>query len=139
MENLQEEGIHVSPTKTATTTGKKMISVWTPELRAAVEMCKAARPVLSPWLFCTRSGDGYVKANDRAPGWKSMWQRFMDRVLAENKVTEAFSDHDIRAKAASDEDSATRAQQLLGHADLAITQRVYRRKPERITPTSRQF
>lgn len=116
-----------------------MISVWTPELRAAVEMCKAARPVLSPWLFCTRSGDGYVKANDRAPGWKSMWQRFMDRVLAENKVTEAFSDHDIRAKAASDEDSATRAQQLLGHADLAITQRVYRRKPERITPTSRQF
>jgi len=41
---------------------------------------------------------------------------------------------DLRAKVASDSDSLIEASERLGHADTAITQRVYRRKPVRIQP-----
>ncbi len=61
-----------------------------------------------------------------------MWQRFMKRVLTETEVRDPFTEHDLRAKAGSDAESLERARQLLGHADAAITQRVYRRRPERI-------
>ena len=134
LDDLRDDGIHVQPSKTEGSTGKKMIFAWTPERRAAVALCLAARPVQSSkWLFCNRDGDGYVDGEtDESPGWKSMWQRFMARVLAETKVEVPFTAHDLRAKAGSDAESLERARQLLGHADAAITARVYRRKPERI-------
>jgi integrase len=56
------------------------------------------------------------------------------RVLKETAVTERFTEHDLRAKVGSDAESLERARQLLAHADSKITQRVYRRKPERIKP-----
>lgn len=88
---------------------------------------------IAPWLFCTRNGECYIdEMTGEARGWSSMWQRFMARVLKETVVTE----HDLRrAKVASDAESLERARQLLAHADSKITQRVYRRKPERIKPT----
>lgn len=64
--------------------------------------------------------------------WDSMWQRFMDRVLKETKVTERFTEHDIRAKVGSDAESVEKARALLQHADARTTLRVYRRKPERV-------
>lgn len=99
-----------------------------------MELCKAARPTAnSQWLFCNRWGECYVNETiGEARGWKAMWQRFMERVLAETSVREAFTEHDLRAKAGSDADSLERARQLLGHADAAVTSRVYRRKPKRI-------
>ena len=134
VDQFKDDGIHVQPRKTAGSTGKRLVFAWTPERRAAVEACKAARPVdISPWLFCNRRGECYVdEEKGEARGWKSMWQRFMERVLVETKVTEPFTEHDLRAKAGSDAESLERARQLLGHADAAITERVYRRKPERI-------
>jgi hypothetical protein len=42
-----------------------------------------------------------------------MWQRFFDRVLAETKVTERFSEHDLRAKCASDAKSLEHARAML--------------------------
>lgn len=133
--DLQDDGIHVQPRKTANTTGKKLIIEWTPALRQAVEEAKAARPVdIAPWLFCTKRGDPYVKDDGTAHAWNSMWQRFMDRVLAETRVKERFTEHDLRAKCASDAESLAHAQQLLAHADSATTQRIYRRRPERVKP-----
>ncbi len=136
LDDLREDGIHVEPRKTAHTTGKKLIFVWTPERRAAVDACLEVRQVhisASPWLFCTRRGECYFKeSRGEARGWKAMWQRFMKRVLAETAVRDPFTEHDLRAKAGSDAESLERARQLLGHADAAITQRVYRRRPERI-------
>lgn len=117
-------------------TGKPVVYDWSPELRAAVTAALVARPIdISPWLFCTSKGKCYLnEATGEAPGWSSMWQRFMARVLTETAVTERFTEHDLRAKVASDADSLERARQLLAHADDKITQRVYRRKPERIKP-----
>lgn len=134
--DLKEDGIHVQPRKTAKTTGKRLIIEWTPALRQAKDDALAARPVdISPFLFCNKRGEGYIdEKTGEAHGWGSMWQRFMDRVLAETKAKERFTEHDLRAKCASDAGSLTHAQQLLAHADSATTQRIYRRRPERVRP-----
>ena len=133
--NLKADGIHIQRHKTAGSTGKRTIYEWTPELREAVERAKAARPALSPFLFCKRDGKGYVdEATGEAHGWDSMWQRFMDRVLAETNVKTRFTEHDLRAKCASDADTLEHARALLSHADARTTAAIYRRKPERVRP-----
>jgi integrase len=63
-----------------------------------------------------------------------MWGRFMERVLAETKVTERFTEHDLRAKCASDAGTLEHARALLSHADDRMTKRAYRRAPERVRP-----
>jgi integrase len=133
--HIKDDGIHNQRHKTAGTTGKRTIYEWSPEIRAAVEMALDARPVESTFMFCTRDGVGYVnEAQGRASGWKSMWQRFMARVIKETLVKEHFTEHDLRAKVASDADSLEHARSLLAHADSRTTDRIYRRKAERVSP-----
>lgn len=134
--NFRDDGIHIQRHKTQNSTGKRTVYLWTDELRVAVDAALAARPVdISPWLFCNLKGEGYInEETGRAGGWESLWANFMARVMAETKVTERFTEHDIRAKAASDAESLEHAQALLSHADSRTTQRVYRRKAERVRP-----
>lgn len=129
---LQDDGIHVETSKT----GKPVIYQWTPSLHEAVSLARCARPVdISPYLFCNRKGQGYInEETGAASGWDSMWQRFMDRVLAETKVKERFTEHDLRAKVGSDAESLEHARQLLTHADSKTTNRIYRRKAEIVKP-----
>lgn len=136
MSDLKDDGIHVTPAKTAGSTGKSIILAWTDELRAAVEMAKAARPVrIAPWLFCNREGERYVsEETGRAGGWDTMWRNFMARVLKETKVEQRFNEHDLRAKCASDAATLQHAQALMAHADSRLTERVYRRKPQLVQP-----
>lgn len=136
MDNIKPDGIHVTPRKTENSTGKRMIIDMSDALRDAIALAKAARPVdISPYLFCNRDGECYFdEEKETASGWDSMWQRFIDRVLKETKVKERFTEHDMRAKCASDATSLEHARQLLTHADSRITERVYRRKPERVQP-----
>lgn len=132
--NLKEDGIHVTPSKTASTTGKKMIIEWTEELRVAVEEVMALRKkVLSIWLFHTNRGQPYIKENGTANGFDSTWQRFMRVVMSKTSVSERFTEHDLRAKVASDTNLA-QATLLLGHSSAQITQRVYRRKAQKVKP-----
>lgn len=135
-QHFKEDGIHIQRHKTAGTTGRRTIYEWTPELRAAVEEALDARPVdLAPFLFCTREGKGYIdEKTGRTNGFDSMWQRFMARVMKETKVTERFTEHDLRAKAASDTESEEHARALLSHASIQTTRSIYRRKPERVKP-----
>jgi integrase len=139
--DFDADGIHIMRHKTANSSGKRTLYEWTDELRQAVDIAIAARPVdISPWLFCNGDGEGYFnEANGKAEGWKSIWQRFIARVVKETKVTEHFTEHDMRAKVASDADTVDRARALLSHVDDRITRRVYRRKPERVTPLKRTF
>jgi integrase len=132
---LREDGIHITPRKTQGSTGKQIIYAWTDSLREAVRLAKEARPVdISPYLFCTRRGKGYIDEQlGRSHGWASIWQRFMTRLLKETDVVR-FTEHDLRAKVASDATSLQHAQALLAHADMRMTNRVYRRKPEVIAP-----
>lgn len=133
--DLREDGIHIQRHKTRGTTGKRTIYEWTAELQAAVDLAKAARPRLSAFLFCNREGRGYIdESAGESHGWDSMWQRFMARVLTDTKVTEKFTEHDLRAKCASDAESLAHARALLSHADERTTNAIYRRKPERVKP-----
>lgn len=139
--NIKDDGIHNTRHKTAGTTGKSTIYLWTSDLRSAVEIALEARPTKnSNYMFCNRYGEGYVNEEvGRSSGWKSMWQRFMKRVLKESKVTRPFTEHDIRAKVASDAPSLEHARKLLAHADSRTTNRVYKRNAERVIPLGRAF
>jgi integrase len=134
--DFTDSGIMVRPHKTAHGSPTARIFEWTPALRAAVNMALAARPIdIAPWLFCTKRGEGYFdEQSGQATGWDSIWQRFMTRLLTETKITHRFTEHDLRAKCASDAETLERARQLLGHVNAQITKRVYRRKPEIIRP-----
>lgn len=137
MSDLTDEGIQIARSKVAKSSGKRTLYLWTEDLREAVEAAKAARPRISPYLFCKRDGSGYYDpATGRADGWDSMWQRFMDRLLKETKVKGRFTEHDLRAKAASDAASEEEARKLLSHASVETTRRIYRRKAERVQPLS---
>lgn len=133
--DIKEDGLHVTISKTRNSTGKRVIYEWTPELRSEIDQAISVRPALSPFLFCDRTGKGYVRDDGTAPGWNNIWQNFMEKLLSASKVSERFTEHDMRAKVGSDAENLERARQLLGHADARMTERVYRRKPERIKPT----
>lgn len=133
--HIKDDGIHNQRHKTKSSTGKRTIYEWSPELKAAVEMALEARPRQSAFLFCNRDGAGYIDEElGRSSGFKSMWQRFMGRILEETKVKKNFTEHDLRAKVASDATSLEHARSLLAHADSRTTDRIYRRKAERVTP-----
>jgi len=99
-------------------------------------MAKASRPVnLSHYLFCNLRGKCYFnEETGHTGGWNSMWSGFVARVLAETDVKERFTEHDLRAKCGSDAATLEHAQQLLAHADKKTTERIYRRKAERVKP-----
>ncbi|WP_323034242.1 hypothetical protein [Pararhodobacter sp.] len=133
--HIKDDGIHVQRHKTAGSSGKRTVYKWTPELRAAYDMAVSVRPALSPFLFCNRYGQGYIdEETGKVHGWKSMWQRFIERVLSETKVSESFTEHDLRAKCASDAKTLEHARALLAHADARTTDAIYRRRPEEVTP-----
>jgi len=134
MADLKADGIHITPSKTRHTTGKRQVYTWTPELRDAVDLAIAIRPALSPYLFCKRTGAGFVTEDGRANDWNNLWQRFIRRVLNETEVTERFTEHDLRAKVASDAHDTERARKLLAHADTKTTERIYRRRAEQVEP-----
>jgi len=52
------------------------------------------------------------------------------QALKDTKLKERFTEHDLRAKCASDAETLDHAQSLLAHADSSTTKRIYRRKPE---------
>ena len=124
--------------KTKHSTGKRLIIEWDQEgdMRALLDEIQRIPPrrIGDAPLFVTRQGKSYIDRDGRCNAFDSLWQRFMDKVLEKTKVTDRFQERDLRAKVASDSDSLIEASERLGHADTAITQRVYRRKPVRIQP-----
>jgi integrase len=63
-----------------------------------------------------------------------MWRGFMARLMTETKVVLRFTEHDLRAKCASDAKTLEHARALLAHADARLTDKVYRRRPEIVDP-----
>jgi integrase len=132
--DIKKDGLHVHPRKTRTTTGKKLIIELTPDFSEILNTIKAnAKKITSIWLFHTRTGQPYVKADGSANAFDSLWQRFMRKALEKTNLTERFTEHDLRAKAASDTE-IEHAQKLLGHASSETTNRIYRRKAEKVKP-----
>jgi len=55
------------------------------------------------------------------------------------KITVRFTEHDLRAKCASDASSLEHARALLSHADPRTTDAIYRRKPEHVKPLTKSL
>lgn len=93
------------------------------------------KQVDSPWLFHTRKGGAYYDIEKRrAPGFKNIWKRSMDKAIANTELTERFTEHDLRGKVGSDLDSDVEAQEQLAHSDTSTTRKHYRRKGSIIKP-----
>ena len=132
--DIKGNGLHVTPRKTANSTGKKLIIEWSEELHVAIdEIMRLRRKIYSIWLFHTNKGQPYIKPDGSANGFDSIWGRFMDKVLTRTSVQERFTEHDLRAKVASDTE-INHAQTLLGHTTADITNRIYRRKATMVKP-----
>ena len=134
LSDITEDGIHVTPRKTQNSTGKKLIIEMTPELSELLNnIRKSAKKINSIWIFHTREGQPYIKDDGSANAFDSLWQRFMAKCLDKTAIKERFTEHDLRAKVSSDAE-IEHAQKLLGHASREMTERVYRRKAETISP-----
>lgn len=115
-------------------TSKAMVFAVTPALRDAIETAKASCPVASIYLMANSKGQCFVGDDDRCASFDKAWRRSMQRALAETKLEQPFTRHDLRAKVGSDAESEHRAQQLLGHTTAAMTRKHYRRKVTAIQP-----
>lgn len=129
------EGIRIKPTKTAKSSGRKVLILWTPELLAWRGYILSIRPVTTdPHVFVNKYGKSWVDPiTGRANGFDTAWQRFMGKVISHTTVTERFQERDLRAKTASDTD-LFHASRLLVHTSQQITQMVYRRKGDSVQP-----
>jgi integrase len=141
LSDLTEEGISIEQEKSIRMgrPPKKILIGWSDELRQCVELIrKIPRTIRGLYLFCSKQGQRYT-----SDGFSTMWQRVITKAVAtvddngnpkEPLLKEGFHFHDIRAKAASDAKDGNHARELLGHANIAITNRVYRRKIELVRP-----
>ena len=109
---LTEIGIPITQNKT----GKKQIFEWTPALRAAIkksrEQKRYAENVTN--IIANERGQAYT-----SNGFKSNWQRLMNKAIDSGAIKKRFTFHDLRAKAGSDANE--NAQKLLGHASASTT------------------
>ena len=104
------------------------------KLRAAIKACLALQKgegeVASLYILSTRTGNRYT-----GDGFRSIWQRVMRKYMAAGGVR--FTEHDLRAKVASDSATLEAASARLGHQHQSTTKRVYHRKPVEVTVLDR--
>ena len=133
---IKEDGLHITPRKTKSSSGKSIIIEWDDEgqLKASIAQIKGLRRRIgSMWLFSTRKGEPYFKEG-KASGFKSIWQRWMAKALKETSLNHRFSERSIRTFVGSEFDTAEEASRLLAHADVKTTKTHYREKPEKVRP-----
>jgi integrase len=113
--------------------GRKIIYTG-PGLKEAIDRVLAVRAeskYQSIYLFCTRKGTKYTP-----DGFRNLWQYAMVRYVEAGG--ERFTEHDLRAKVASDSETVIQAYERMGHQDLSTTKRVYRRAPQNVTVLRRE-
>lgn len=120
--DVTDEGLLVKPSKR----GKPLLFERTSELEAAIERAKTLpSEIASVFLIHNLQGQPYT-----TDGFRAIWQRYMNKALKNKNIKERFTFHDLRAKSGSDHESGAQ----LGHQDPRTTNRIYRRKPQRVTP-----
>ena len=124
---MSDTGIEIRTSKT----GAALLFEWTPALKKVVNDALKLPPQVRTFIVCNRKGQPYTKN-----GFDAVWSRLMHRASdpARDGHIERFQFLDLRRKSASDEVDEIVAQQRLGHASVAITNRVYRVKPKKVRP-----
>lgn len=125
--SMKDNGLEVRTSKT----GAAMLFEWTPALRQVVADALKIPPQFRQHIVCNRKGQPFSKN-----GFDSVWARLMDKATDPKRDghIERFQFRDLRRKSASDEVDELVAQRRLGHASVAITNRVYRVKPTKVRP-----
>ena len=123
--DLTDTGIPLTQGKT----GKKQIFEWTPALKEALKSARDQKRVADSAVYIIANERGQAYTSN---GFKSNWQRLMNKAIETGAIKNRFTFHDLRAKAGSD--AVGNAQELLGHASAATTKKVYERKPAKVRP-----
>jgi integrase len=116
LDTIQDDGLHVTPSKTARKTGVSLRFDWTPALRACIARAKLLRRRNgSPYLFPTREGTAYT-----VDGFQAMWRAHCKRAGVEGLQFRALRRTAIqRAQAAGGSDQA---RAFAGHASVTTTE-----------------
>lgn len=122
--DLREGCVHLQQGKT----GKRLAIEITPELKRIFGKCWLL-PNRSEYVITRQMGGRYT-----SEGFRALWQRTINRYCRRGGVR--FSFHDIRALCATKCASPEIAMRLLGHTNIAMTLRVYRRGVERVKALS---
>jgi integrase len=132
--DIKTDGVHTRRRKTRS---RPKVYLWDEEgvLKGIIQAVFNAHRghVGSTRLFHTRDGNPYYTTNEagyavgKPDGFNSMWQRLMSKWVSQGGAR--FTEHDLRAKAASDT-SLEHAQILLDHRSSDTTEEIYRRAPK---------
>ncbi len=118
--DIRQMEIHLEQTKT----GKRLAIGITPDLEAVLDKCWQV-PNRGDHVLTARRGGRYT-----GEGFRAMWQRNMRKYVARGGTR--FTFHDLRALAATRCATPEIAMRLLGHTNISMTMRVYRRGVERV-------
>lgn len=116
-----EQGVYIRQGKT----GKKQIKLWSPRLRAAIDLAKGLQSTISSvYVIHNRKGQRYT-----ASGFKAIWKRVRDKALEDGVITDSFTFHDLKAKGISDYEAGDK-QEFSGHLTRSQMERYNRRIQE---------
>ncbi|HTO43382.1 MAG TPA: tyrosine-type recombinase/integrase [Burkholderiales bacterium] len=121
-DQIREMEIHIEQAKT----GKRLAIEVTPALEAVLDRCWAL-PDRGEFVLTRRCGGRYT-----SEGFRALWQRTMRQWVRRGGIR--FTFHDIRALCATKCATMEAAMHLLGHSNISMTRRVYRRGIERVKP-----
>jgi len=98
------------------------------DLVQILRQLRQQRPQMRRSIVCARNGKAYT-----ADGFQSAWQDAIAKAikLGRLKPEDKYHFHDLRGKAASEAESDEAASALLGHGDVQVTRKHYRRLPQR--------
>ena len=122
--DLQGMELHVRQSKT----GKRLAIEVTPDLEAVLDRCYQL-PERGEFILTRTMGGRFT-----SEGFRALWQRCMRKWC--RLGNERFTFHDLRAMAATRCPTIEMAMQLLGHSNISMTRRVYRRGIERVRPVA---
>jgi len=116
--------LHLQQSKT----GKRLAIGITPRLEAALDACwqlKGGGCDGSAFIVPKRNGQPYT-----SEGFRAVWQRHINRYC--RLGNERFQFRDLRAMAATSCPTPEAARRLLGHSNISMTMKVYRRGLEHV-------
>ena len=120
LDQLQTDGIVMRANKSR----KQFVIPWTDQLKRIVAWVKANNKRQGPTLFCDRYGKAYSK-----DAFHSRWQWGMRKAMKEGGLRKRFTEHDLRAKHATDaERQGLDVQTNLQHSDQRTTEIYLRQK-----------
>ena len=107
-------------------TGKRLAIELSPELKRVLGKCWLL-PNRAEYVLTRRCGGRFT-----SEGFRSKWQMLMQKWVRGGGAR--FTFHDLRALCATKCPTMEMAMHLLGHSNISMTRRVYRRGIERVSP-----